>query len=206
MNTKERKTHWETVFQTKDTSKVSWYQPIPETSLRLIRETGLSESAKIIDVGAGDSFLGDFLLKSGYNDITLLDISEKALDTIKNRLPEKESNITLQVSDVLNFSASEKYDLWHDRAVFHFLNTEDDILKYIDIAFKSIVKKGFLIIGTFSDSGPNECSGLPVNKYSEGKLTEIFESKFKKIECFSENHKTPSGGIQNFLFCVFQKE
>lgn len=206
MNSTERKTHWETLFQTKDTSKVSWYQPIPETSLQLIRETGLSETAKIIDVGAGDSFLGDFLLESGFNDITLLDISEKALDTLKNRLPEKENNITFQVSDVLNFSASKKYNLWHDRAVFHFLNNEDDILKYLDIAFRSLTKKGFLIIGTFSDSGPNECSGLPVCQYSEEKLAGIFERKFKKLKCFSENHKTPSGGIQNFLFCVFQKE
>lgn len=206
MNTNERKTHWENVFQTKDTSKVSWYQPIPETSLKLIEELNLSKSAKIIEVGAGDSFLGDFLLESGYDDITLLEISEKALDKVKNRLAKKGDNITFLPADVTEFSSTSKYNLWHDRAVFHFLTSKLDVAKYVKNVSDHVVSGGFLIISTFSDKGPKICSDLNVQQYSETELYECFKNNFDKLKCFSENHTTPSNGIQNFTFCVFQRK
>lgn len=205
MDTIERKKHWENIFQTKNTSKVSWHQPVPQTSLRLIEKLHLPKSAKIIEVGSGDSFLGDFLLKMGYSEITLLDISEKALETIKNRLKEKAKYITFLVADVTDFPSTKKYNIWHDRAVFHFLTDKKDIDKYVNYVSEKLVPGGYLILGTFSNNGPDMCSDLNVLQYSEKEMTETFNNKFKKIECFTEDHKTPSKGNQNFLFCVFQK-
>lgn len=206
MDFTQRKKHWETVFETKDTTKVSWYQPVPETSVNLIDKLNLAKTAKIIEVGSGDSFFADFLLEKGYSEITLLDISEKALDTIKNRLAEKVENIVFLSGDVTDFSSSGCYDVWHDRAVFHFLTEKTEIQKYVKNVSGNLVSGGYLILGTFSDNGPNICSGLKVQQYSEKQLIEIFNKDFKKIECFTENHTTPSGASQNFLFCVFQKK
>lgn len=205
MKISKRKIHWETVFQTKDTTKVSWYQPVPETSLRLIEKLKLPKTARIIEVGSGDSYLGDFLLEKGYSEITLLDISEKALEAIKKRLSEKAEKITFLAADVTSFSTSETYDLWHDRAVFHFLTEISDIKKYVKNVSEKLVLGGYLILGTFSKNGPDMCSGLQVQKYSEAELTGVFEKNFKKIECFCEEHQTPSSTQQNFLFCVFQR-
>jgi trans-aconitate methyltransferase len=205
MESTKRKIHWETVFQTKDTTKVSWYQHVPETSLKLIEQLNLPKTARIIEVGSGDSFLGDFLLEKGFSEITLLDISEKALDTIRKRLSDKAGKITFLAADVTSFSSSETYDLWHDRAVFHFLTEDNDIQKYVKNVSEKLVPGGYLILGTFSTDGPDMCSGLHVQKYSEAELTGLFEKDFKKVECFTELHKTPSGASQNFLFCVFQR-
>lgn len=205
MKISNRKIHWETVFQTKDTTKVSWHQPVPETSLKLIDKLNLPKTARIIEVGSGDSYLGDFLLEKGYSEITLLDISEKALDTIQKRLAGKKHHITFMAGDVTDFSTSESYDLWHDRAVYHFLTDEKDIQKYVNNASGKLTSGGYLILGTFSKNGPDMCSGLKVQQYEEETLTKVFNNNFKKIECFTENHQTPSGSSQNFLFCVFQK-
>jgi len=205
MEISERKVHWETVFQTKDTTKVSWYQPVPETSLRLIKKLKLPKTARIIEVGSGDSYLGDFLVEEGYSEITLLDISEKALDTVQKRLSAKAGKITFLVADVTGFSTSETYDIWHDRAVFHFLTEISDIQKYVINVSDKLVSGGYLILGTFSTNGPDMCSGLHVRQYSEMELTKIFSKDFIKVECFTELHKTPSGASQNFLFCVFRK-
>jgi 2-polyprenyl-3-methyl-5-hydroxy-6-metoxy-1,4-benzoquinol methylase len=205
MKPKERKAHWENVFQTKDTTKVSWHQPVPDTSIKLIDKLNLSKSAKIIEVGSGDSFLGDVLLEKGYSAITLLDISEKALQTVQERLGEKAQTIKFLAADITEFSSSETYDLWHDRAVFHFLSDVNDINKYVNIVSKKLILGGHLILGTFSNNGPDMCSDLNVQQYSEEEITKTFSQHFKKIECFTENHHTPSGGIQNFLFCIFQR-
>jgi len=205
MEISERKNHWETVFKTKDTTKVSWHQPVPETSLGLIDKLNLSQSARIIEVGSGDSFLGDNLLEKGFTDITLLDISEIAIETIKKRLAGKTHHIKFLVADVTGFTTPESYDLWHDRAVFHFLTEEKDIQQYVKNASGKLVSGGYLILGTFSENGPDMCSGLKVQQYNEERMTKIFSSNFNKIECFTENHQTPSGSNQNFLFCVFQR-
>lgn len=205
MKISERKIHWENVFETKDTTKVSWFQRIPETSIKMIDKLNLPKTARIIEVGSGDSFLADFLLEMGYSNITLLDISEKALDTIRARLWAKAENITFLANDVTDFPSAETFDLWHDRAVFHFLTKKTDIQKYVENVSDKLVLGGYLILGTFSTNGPDLCSGLKVQQYSENRLTEIFHHGFNKIECFTENHQTPSESNQNFLFCVFQK-
>lgn len=205
MNFFERKKHWENVFKTKDTTKVSWYQSIPETSLKLIENLHLKKNARIIEIGSGDSFLADFLLEKGYSDITLLDVSETALDTVKLRLKDKSSKITFLAEDVIDIPNTKQFDIWHDRAVFHFLTEPKEISKYVKNVSEKLVIGGFLILGTFSSLGPEMCSGLKIKQYSEKQLTKTFNTDFKKIECFTENHQTPSGSIQNFLFCVFQK-
>lgn len=205
MNIDERKNHWENVFQTKDTTQVSWYQPKPETSLKLIEELKVEKNAPIIEIGSGDSFLADYLLLEGYENITLLDISETALEKIRKRLGNNDSGITFIADDVTNFKQKGVYHLWHDRAVFHFLSDKNDIRKYVSVASEKIVAGGYLIIGTFSISGPGMCSGLNVQRYGKESLTEIFSSAFKRVKCFDENHITPSGSVQNFIFCIFQK-
>ena len=205
MEISERKIHWENVFETKDTTKVSWYQPFPETSIKLIGKLNLPKTAKIIEIGSGDSFLADFLIEKGFSEITLLDISEKALEKIRLRLSTKADNITFLANDVTEFSSAVRFDLWHDRAVFHFLTDEQEIQKYVKNVTEILVSGGYLILGTFSLNGPEICSGLKVQQYSENQLSKIFETGFKKVVCFMENHQTPSGSSQNFLFCIFQK-
>lgn len=163
---------------------------------------GLDKSAKIIDIGGGDSKLVDHLLNQGFENITVLDISEKALEKAKIRLVEKAKKVTWIVSDILDFEPTETYGVWHDRAAFHFLTTDEEIEKYKSIVNKSV--DGFLIIGTFSENGPLKCSSLEISQYSQEKLTSTFEEKFDKIDSVLEDHQTPFGTTQNFLFCGFK--
>lgn len=198
----QRKKHWETVYETKNPDEVSWTQEIPKTSLGFIHSFGLDKSSKIIDIGGGDSKLVDHLLDQGFENITVLDISEKALEKAKIRLGEKAKKVTWIISDILDFEPTETYDVWHDRAAFHFLTTKEEIEKYKSIVNKSV--DGFLIIGTFSENGPLKCSGLEISQYSEEKLTSTFEDNFDKIDSVLEDHQTPFGTTQNFLFCSFK--
>jgi hypothetical protein len=191
------------VYETKQSNEVSWTQEVPQTSLDIIHGFNLSKDAAIIDIGGGDSKLVDYLLSEGYENITVLDISSAALDKSKKRLGDKAGNINWIVSDVTNFSPDTKYDVWHDRATFHFLVTEDQVKKYIDTASKSL--KGFITIGNFSDKGPKKCSGLDIKQYTEQTLTKELENKFDKIRCITEDHTTPFNTHQNFLFCSFKK-
>ena len=200
----ERKKHWETVYETKNPNEVSWTQEIPGTSLAFIKSFGLAGSAKIIDIGGGDSTLVDHLLNEGFENITVLDISERSLEKAKLRLGEKGKNITWIVSDILDFKPTETYDIWHDRAAFHFLTTEEEIEKYKSIVAKAV--QSYLVIGTFSENGPLKCSGLEISQYSEEKLSSTFEDHFEKIETVLEDHETPFGTTQNFLFCSFKKK
>ena len=201
--TSNMKHHWETVYQTKTPEQVSWTQEIPHTSLSFIRSFNLSKEAKIIDVGGGDSRLVDFLLDLGYSNITVLDISEKALERAKNRLGKRAKLVTWIPCDVLDFDPKITYDIWHDRAAFHFLTKEDEIKYYISLTEKYVTKN--LIIGTFSDNGPLKCSGLEITQYSKNKMHETFNSKFEPIKCLIKNHQTPFNTIQNFIFCSFKK-
>jgi SAM-dependent methyltransferase len=201
--TEDRKTHWETVYQTKTPNEVSWTQERPQTSLDFIHGFNLPKAASIIDIGGGDSKLVDYLLDEGYENMTVLDISEKALEKAKRRLGERANNITWIVSDITEFKPTEKYDLWHDRATFHFLTTEKEIATYLDIAQHSV--NGYLIIGTFSENGPKKCSGLEIKQYTEDQLQHQLESRFEKIRCVTIDHITPFQTTQNFLFCSFGK-
>ncbi|MCC5917192.1 MAG: class I SAM-dependent methyltransferase [Cryomorphaceae bacterium] len=199
----DRKTHWENIYQTKNTLEVSWFQKHPKTSINLIG-TG-NETKKIIDVGGGDSHLVDHLLKLGFQDITVLDISKKAIESAKKRLGEKAEKVKWIVSDITNFIPTEKYDIWHDRAAFHFLTDESEIKKYIQTVQSSINPGGTVIMGTFSTAGPTKCSGIEIKQYTPDSLTERFTPFFNLDKHLTEDHKTPSGKTQNFVFCRFTR-
>ena len=201
----ERKKHWENIYKTNNLKDVSWYQPTPTISLDFIKRFNISTSAKIIDIGGGDSFFVDHLLDLGYQDITILDISEVALSKAKRRLGKRAEKVKWIVADASTFKPSETYDFWHDRAAFHFLTQENEIINYINSIHQSIQADGVLVIGTFSEQGPKKCSGIEIKQYSEFSMAELLESFFEKIKCITVDHKTPFNTFQNFIFCSFKK-
>ena len=202
----ERKQHWDKVYNTKPSTEVSWYEPLPEASLDCIAECNLEKDTAIIDIGGGDSFLAEFLLAQGYKDLTVVDISEKAISRAKERLGEKADQIKWVVADVIDFKPKKKYGLWHDRAAFHFLTTDGEVEKYLQSVRDSLEPGGFAVMGTFSDKGPDKCSGLPIKKYSVGQMQKLFSEGFVSMNCKNLDHETPSGTVQNFTFCTFKRE
>jgi 2-polyprenyl-3-methyl-5-hydroxy-6-metoxy-1,4-benzoquinol methylase len=201
----DRKKHWENIYQTKELKDVSWFQPTPETSLDFFKQFNVPTTAKVIDIGGGDSFLVDHLLDKGYQNITVLDISAAAIDKAKLRLGDKAKNVTWIVADAATFKPTEKYDFWHDRAAFHFLTDEHEISHYLETAQQSINPTGVMVIGTFSEQGPKKCSGIEIKQYSETTMTDRLKTFFEKIKCITVDHKTPFDTIQNFVFCSFRK-
>lgn len=201
----DRKNHWEKIYQSKQFTEVSWYQQKPETSLEFIKELKVSIFDKIIDIGGGDSYFVDYLLSMGFRNVTVLDISESAIERAKTRLGEKATLVKWIVSDITKFEPTEQYDFWHDRAAFHFLTTEEDIEKYIEIANKAISEKGRLVLGTFSEVGPTKCSGIEIKQYTKERMVETLNRFFNKIKCITIDHKTPFDTVQNFVFCSFNK-
>jgi len=199
------KSHWENVYNTKQPAEVGWYQAIPQVSLDFINGLHISKNAAIIDVGGGDSYLADHLLKLGYTDITVLDISAAAIKRAKERFGKASEKINWVVADILRLSTEKKFDLWHDRATFHFLTTGQELNQYLSVAEKNISENGRMVIGTFSTEGPDKCSGLPVNQYSETGLSALLKKCFQKIKCITVDHFTPFNTVQNFLFCSFKK-
>lgn len=204
MSGTSNKNHWETVYETKNPDQVSWTQEVPKTSLNFIHFFEVDKAASIIDIGGGDSKLVDFLLDEGYENITVLDISGKALEKAKKRLGDKAEKVNWVVSDITGFDPPCHYDIWHDRATFHFLTTKEQISAYLDIARQSVT--GYMIIGTFSTNGPTKCSGLDIRQYDEEALTAELENGFDKLRCITEDHTTPFNTIQNFLFCSFKRQ
>lgn len=200
-----RKQHWENVYQTKELNEVSWFQPIPETSLYFFDQFKVPTTAKVIDIGGGDSFLVDHLLDLGYQDVSVLDISETAIKRAKKRLGKQAKKVKWIIADAATFKPTEKYDFWHDRAAFHFLTDEHEISNYIETAQQNINPKGILVMGTFSEHGPEKCSGIKIKQYSEITLTERLKTFFEKIKCISVDHQTPFNTIQKFVFCSFRK-
>jgi SAM-dependent methyltransferase len=188
----------------KQANELSWTQNVPKTSLDFIHSFRLEKTAKIIDIGGGDSKLVDHLLEEGFENITVLDISEKALEKAKQRLGDKAQKINWIVSDITGYEPDIIFDLWHDRATFHFLTTKEQIQKYIQTARKAV--RGYLTIGTFSTNGPGKCSGLDIRQYSEETLTTELQNGFEKIQCITEDHITPFQTTQNFLFCSFKRQ
>ena len=197
--------YWNNVYKTKSEKEVSWFQETPATSLKLIEDLKLSHESSIIDIGGGESRLVDELLDQHYKDITVLDISEVSLEKVKLRLKNKSKEVKLISSDVIKFTPSQQFDLWHDRAAFHFLTDINDIRKYVQLASASVKTGGFIIISTFSKTGPDKCSGLPISKYSHDELIELFSTHFKNINYLSETHETPWSSKQDFVYCTFQK-
>ncbi|HZX58904.1 MAG TPA: class I SAM-dependent methyltransferase, partial [Mucilaginibacter sp.] len=185
-------------------TQVSWYEPIPETSLSIIARFNLPKDAAIIDIGGGDSLLVDYLLLMGYSNITVLDISAKAIERAQARLGEKAQLVTWLVRDVLDFTTTQQYDLWHDRAAFHFFTDMNEQERYLDSVHQYLKPNGYLVLSTFSTEGPETCSGLPVQQYSENSLSKLFNRYFEKIRCFTKMHITPFHTVQSFVFCSFQ--
>ena len=197
------KAHWETVFATKQPHEVSWTQETPETSISYFQAANLPKTAKIIDVGGGDSKFVDYLLANDYEDITVLDISKHALDRAKARLGEVAQKVTWIESDINDFHPTETYDFWHDRAAFHFLTAAQPIARYAQIV---AAHAKHIVIGTFSVLGPLKCSGLTIQQYDETSMKSLFEGVgFSAIACELVDHTTPSGAIQNFIFCSFKR-
>jgi hypothetical protein len=198
------KNHWETVYQTKSPNEVSWTQDVPKTSLDFIESFGVSKSAAIIDIGGGDSKLVDHLLALGYENITVLDISAKAIERARLRLGSKAEKVTWIVSEITDFQPKMNYSVWHDRAAFHFLTLDSQKEKYVELVNQFV--DDYLVIGTFSENGPLKCSGLEIQQYSIESLEEQFAPKFEMIESKYEDHQTPFETIQNFVFGAFKKK
>lgn len=198
-----RKEHWEKVYSSKQPHEVSWTQELPKTSLNFLHSFNLPRKASIIDIGGGDSKLVDYLLDEGFENISVLDISEKAIEKAKLRLGERAAKVNWIVSDVTEFHPIISYDCWHDRATFHFLTNTEDVNTYISTARLAV--NGYMVIGTFSDKGPKTCSMLDVHQYTEEELQEQLQDGFQKINCVTEDHVTPFNTKQNFLFCSFKR-
>lgn len=201
----DQKKHWEAVYTTKASEDVSWFQEVPALSLRMLRAIQPPKDARILDVGGGDSRFVDHLLAEGYQDITVLDLSEAAIQKAKERLKDRASQVQWVAADILDFEPIESFDIWHDRAAFHFLVTPEAIEHYLSIADQALSPQGRMILATFAADGPDRCSGLPVHRYSEEQLASALQTRFRKEECVEEIHQTPSKKAQNFLCCRFQK-
>jgi len=201
-----QKDHWEQVYLTKPTEKLGWYKPHLQTSLAWIKELGLALDAPIIDVGGGASTLADDLFDTGYRSITVLDISEKALSSVRTRLGEKAELVTWLEGNITSIDLpTHYYELWHDRALFHFLTVLEQQRKYRDNLLKALKPSGHLIIGTFAPEAPPKCSGLPVQRYSQEQLENTLGGEFELKRHHKELHITPGGVEQMYLYCHFRK-
>lgn len=202
----QAKDHWEKVYAAKTTDEVSWFQPHAAVSLRLIQETGEPRSAAIIDVGGGASTLVDDLLASGYDHLTVLDISAAALAAAQRRLGARARSVNWREADVVTASLpAQTFDIWHDRAVFHFLITPEARRAYVAAVCQALKPGGHLIVATFADDGPNKCSGLPAMRYGPNELYAEFGAAFVTIKYELESHQTPTGAQQKFVYCHFRK-
>jgi SAM-dependent methyltransferase len=196
------KTHWERVYTTEAPESVSWYRAHLETSLALIERAAEARSASIIDIGGGESTLVDDLLLRGYRNLTVLDVSPTAIEVTKKRLGSAADQVRWLVADVLEVGLEPRpYDLWHDRAVFHFLTTPEQRTAYVRQVVRGVKVGGHVIVGTFGPEGPTRCSGLEVMRYDAGSLHDEFGERFRLVESSNELHQTPSGATQQFLYC-----
>lgn len=193
--------HWQTIWSTREDEQMSWFQDSPAVSVDLIfRHAG--GGRRIIDIGGGSSGLAGELLHRGYRDITVLDIAPAAVERGRARLGGNQERVKWIVADVLTVKELDAYDIWHDRAVFHFLQTEADRARYIELAARSLERGGYLILGTFAPNGPDRCSGLPVQRYDAESIETVFGRKFALIGDTTEIHMTPSGKEQFFTWTV----
>jgi 2-polyprenyl-3-methyl-5-hydroxy-6-metoxy-1,4-benzoquinol methylase len=202
MSTSNAETHWEKVYSAKGPDQVSWYRPHLEMSLSLIARAAAGLSASIIDVGGGESTLVDDLLARGHQNVTVLDISQTAIDVTKKRLREFAGRVQWITGDVTNANlAPNAYDIWHDRAVFHFLTSVEQRAAYVDVVRHAVKQGGHVIVATFGPEGPTKCSGLDVMRYDAESLHDQFGPRFRLVENLKELHLTPFGTTQQFLYC-----
>jgi SAM-dependent methyltransferase len=200
-----RQAHWQNVYKEKGEYQVSWFQDRPALSLELLEAIGAQANSVIIDIGGGASRLVDALLDRGYRDVAVLDLSESAVSIAKTRLGDAAAAVKWIVADVTQWEPQRQYDLWHDRAAFHFLTEVSDRVAYIDRLGKALRPGGHAIIGTFALDGPERCSGLPVVRYDAARLSAALARCFALVETRRDDHKTPWGAIQHFQFSVFKR-
>lgn len=202
----ENKTHWEKIYHTKDSAQVSWYQLHPRLSLRYIQSTGVGHGAHIIDIGGGASTLVDHLLDDGFQHVTVLDISLEALQIAQRRLGQRDVLVTWLEADITQADLSHHvYDVWHDRAVFHFLTQQEERQRYINTVKEAVKPGGHIIISTFASDGPDHCSGLDVSRYDPQSLHNEFGEHFELLDSTHEEHHTPFGTEQKFIYCYCRK-
>ncbi|MBR0776974.1 class I SAM-dependent methyltransferase [Bradyrhizobium diazoefficiens] len=201
----ERSAHWDKVYATKGEAEVSWFQDSPSISLEMIRAAGADHGAAIIDVGGGASRLVDALLRDGYRELTVLDLSTNALDAAKRRLGAAASMVDWIVADATTWRPAKAYDVWHDRAAFHFLTDPRDRAAYVERLRLAVALHGHVIIATFAPDGPEKCSGLPVQRHDSASLAAELGPGFELVETRSETHHTPWNATQAFQFSRFQR-
>ena len=210
MEDASRRAHWENVYTRKGENEVSWFQPSPEPSFDLIVQAGANSRSAIIDVGGGASRLVDHLVEQGFEDVTVLDLSDAALAAAKSRLEGKlgvrATRVNWTVADATSFEPARPYDIWHDRAAFHFLTGANDRAAYIARLGRGLKIGGHAIIATFALDGPGECSGLPVARYDSASLGQTLGTGFKLVHTLRHEHATPWNSRQNFQFSVFRRE
>ena len=199
-----RKEHWENVYQTKDHKKVGWYQESPDVSIELLSKIHAQSSQSIIDVGCGASVLADKLIEQGYKDITLVDLSEDALSIIKDRLGDKGNMPNYFSQDITKSTFIDTFEIWHDRAVFHFLTDAKDRKDYMSTLSKSLSNQGRAIIGAFSVNGPNSCSSLDVVQYDEGKMKSELSPDLELVDSVISIHEMPSGAEQEYMYFIIK--
>lgn len=203
----QSKSHWENIYGTKDATQVSWFQQHPELSVQFIKETRVDKTGQIIDVGGGASTLVDDLLANGYENVTVLDISMAALQVAKQRLGSLASRVKWLEADITQVTLPYRfYDVWHDRAVFHFLTHAEDRARYVKAVQHSVKTGGHVIVATFGLEGPLRCSGLEVVRYSPDSLHDEFGSDFELVDTSNELHQTPFGTEQKFIYCYCRKK
>jgi ubiquinone/menaquinone biosynthesis C-methylase UbiE len=202
----QSKDHWEKVYSTKATDAVSWFQTHAGLSLDLIKATGVGRDAAIIDVGGGASTLVDDLLANGYTNLSVLDLSAAALAATQKRLGSLASGVQWIEADITKANLpANRFDVWHDRAVFHFLTSPEDRAAYVQAVFRSVRPGGHVIVATFAEDGPEKCSGLPVMRYRADELHDEFGASFSLLRSEKEAHHTPSGTVQQFVYCYCRR-
>jgi 2-polyprenyl-3-methyl-5-hydroxy-6-metoxy-1,4-benzoquinol methylase len=198
-----RKNHWEHVYAEKESTEVGWFQQHPQRSLELIQATVVDAAVRIIDIGGGASTLVDFMLDAGYENLTVLDIAHAAIEQAKSRLGARADKVAWLEHDITEFSPDEPYDLWHDRAVFHFLTDKLDRSSYVRTMSRALKPGAHAIIATFDLNGPEKCSGLDVVRYSPATMAAVLGDNFQLVESVTEEHVTPHDAIQKFVYCRF---
>lgn len=198
-----RRVHWDERYATTTSTDVSWYQPVPTVSLRLINALGLPSSSALVDVGAGASTLVDTLIGRGWTDLTVLDVSAEALAVARARVSEAAA--TWIATDLLTWQPDRRYDIWHDRAVFHFLTDDEDRAAYRDVLTTALAPSGAVVVGTFALDGPTHCSGLPVERYDADGLAAALGPGLDVVSSEREEHHTPSGASQPFMWVVLRR-
>lgn len=197
--------HWDNVYTTKLATEVSWYETEPTESLKLILDAVGKTRGRIIDIGGGQSFLVDHAIGAGFAQVAVLDISSAAIEATKKRLGDKASLVRWVIADITRTESLGQFDVWHDRAMLHFLTDEQDRQHYVDLLRSTLPSGGYFVVGTFASGGPEKCSGLPIQQYDEASMRRFLGCDFQAVRSFERIHTTPAGKPQRFFLGVYQR-